>query len=45
MYPGLRLREVWYEVANISGMGIDGARPTDTSVATYKGEQNRISQE
>jgi hypothetical protein len=45
MYPGLRRCEVWYEVANVSGVGIDGARPTDTLVATYKGEQNRISRE
>jgi hypothetical protein len=42
MYPDLRSREVWYDVANVSGIGIDEARPTDTSVATYKGEQNRI---
>ena len=45
MYPGLRRREFWYEVTKVSGMGIDRARPTDTSVATYKGEQYRISQE
>jgi hypothetical protein len=45
MYIGLRRREVWYEVAKVSGMGTGGERPTDISVATYKNEQNQISQQ
>jgi hypothetical protein len=45
MYLGLRRREVWYEVANVSGMGTDEARPNDTSVTKCKSEQNWISQE
>jgi hypothetical protein len=45
LYPVLRRREIWYEAANVSGMAIDEAVSTYTSVTTHKDKQNRILQE